>query len=107
MIALNGTQTQNLMTTDPMLYQLTYTSTWEIYQNYLGSSRNIEPVNIEREDNTKRIFMPCNLSSCRVLENLRVPFTLEFQQGKNKMFRFILEFKPLNIFFKGSIWYKP
>ena len=60
-----------------------------------------------REKTTpSRIFMPCNLSSCRVLENPRVPFTLEFQQGKDKMFRFILEFKPLNIFFKGQIWYK-
>ena len=25
---------------------------------------------------------------------------------KDSMFRFILEFKPLNIFFKGQIWYK-
>ena len=48
MIARTGIRTRDLVVTDPMLYQMSYTGTCALCQNHLGWSRIIEPVNIKR-----------------------------------------------------------
>ena len=70
--------------------------TTELYRHLCNKPKSLRFIvkhrarEYQEKTTPSRIFMLRNLNSCRVLENPRVTFTLEFQQGKDKMFRFIL-----------------